>query len=166
MVRPIVAFVLAAVIVAIAGGAVWYSSVPQSTGWCEKSQPGDAPYITIHSPETLAPETATVRMEGNTLVIDTVGDYVPEGRKAEIRFEMRNAGLGNVFGATFERNPLAGWNYKITFGGTFGDPANPIDMCAGLSFMVFVEIYDNVPGTIQLVDENNVFVGPAQIRIS
>ncbi len=54
----------------------------------------------------------------------------------------------------------------ITFGGTFGDPANPIDMCAGLSFMVFVEIYDNVPGTIQLVDEKNEFVGPAQIRIS
>jgi hypothetical protein len=85
---------------------------------------------------------------------------------ADIRFEMRNAGLGNVFGATFVRSPHESWAYKITFGGTFGDGANPIDMCAGFSFLVFVDIYDNTPGTIQLVDENGVFTGPAQIRIS
>ncbi len=165
MVRPVAFVVLILAVFVVAGGVIWYSSIPRATGWCEKGQPGDEPSAIIRNPEIISPETASVRMVANTLVIDTVGDFIPEGRKATVQFEMLNNGLGHAKGATLVRSPNNAWAYKVNFGAVIAENSE-FDFCAGFLVVVTIEILDNTPGTIRLVDENGAFVGPAQIQIN
>ena len=166
MLKKAVAVVILVGIV-ILGVMIWNAvQIPAGTGWCEKAQPEDKPAITILNPESLTPETTSVRMAGSLLVVDTVGDFVSEGRKASIQFEMRNSGLGNAIGIEFILTGDTKASYQVKFGGSKIAENSPFDMCAGFSFQVLVQIFDNAPGSMKLIDENSDIVGPAQIQIN
>ncbi len=129
--------------------------VPAGEDPCEKGDPSDAPYLTIHNPEPLD-EDATVYMAGNTLKINVLS-----GDGTVFRFELRNDGLGHV-SVTLDRTPSHPFYYKV-LGRT--RPISPaITMCAGFTATITVFLADVTPGEIHFVADD-VPIGPAMIRI-